>query len=186
MRAWCRRWRCCGDDGGKFEREAAAFADFAFDADPAAVLFENLLAHRQAQAGAAAAFARDEDGEDLFEVVLLDAAAVVDDLRRGPSARRGCIASRPRRGRRSRSWQASMALVTTLRTARCIDFGVEHQRRHRRRRQPDELDVRLLGRAVFISSTTSAASSLRFAGSGTGSRSLLNVSMSITSVEIRS
>src|SRR3954453_9060888 len=68
-----------GRDGGEFEREAAAFAEFAFDADAAAVFFENFLAYGEAQSGAATAFARDEDGEDFFDVILLDAAAIVDD-----------------------------------------------------------------------------------------------------------
>ena len=55
------------------QREAAAFAEGAFDADLAAVFFEDLAAHRQAQAGAAAALAGDEDGEDRLDVVGGDA-----------------------------------------------------------------------------------------------------------------
>src|SRR3954466_2898871 len=65
-------------DGWKFERETAAFAELAFDADATAVFFEDFLADGKAQAGAAAAFARDEDREDFFEVVFFDPAAVVD------------------------------------------------------------------------------------------------------------
>ena len=78
-----------------------------------------------------------------------------------------------------------MALVTTLRIARCIASG-------------SNISVGIVAAGCqtsstfsssardFISSTTSAATSLRFDGSGTGSRSLLNVSMSITSAEMRS
>ena len=63
--------------GRELEREAAALAGLAFDANAAAVFFEDFLADWQAEASAAAALARDEDAEDSFEVVLLDAGAVV-------------------------------------------------------------------------------------------------------------
>ena len=72
-----------GAVAGNFEREAAALAGLALDANSAAVLLQNLLAHRQAEAGAAAAFVRDEDAEDAFEVVLRDAGAVVVDADAG-------------------------------------------------------------------------------------------------------
>ncbi len=74
-----------------------------------------------------------------------------------------------------------MALVTMLSTARCIASG-------------SNMSVGIVGAGsqssstfaslarVFMSSTTSPTTSLRSDGSGTGSRSLLNVSMSITSV----
>src|SRR3954451_17789005 len=65
-------------DSGEFEREAAALAELAFDPDAAAMLFKDFLTDRQAKSGATAAFARDEDAENLFQVLFVDAAAVVD------------------------------------------------------------------------------------------------------------
>ena len=53
-----------GDDGGQFQDEAAAFARRA-STDPAAVLGEDLLAHRQPQAGAAALLGGDEGAEEV-------------------------------------------------------------------------------------------------------------------------
>src|SRR5437870_3689184 len=65
-------------DGGELECEATAFAQLAFDANAAAVLFEDFLADGQAQAGAAASLSRHKDAEDFFQIVLFDAAAVID------------------------------------------------------------------------------------------------------------
>src|SRR5262249_47961054 len=80
----------CGVAGGRVRRRSrkleckpAAFADVALDANAAAVLLQNLLAHRQAQTRAASTLARDKYSKDALQILGLNATAVVDDLHAG-------------------------------------------------------------------------------------------------------
>src|SRR5690242_13587741 len=66
-------------DGREFERESAAFAELAFDADAATVLFEDFLADRKAKAGAATTLLGEEHTENLLQIIVLDAAASIDN-----------------------------------------------------------------------------------------------------------
>src|SRR3954451_19449096 len=65
--------------GGEFEREAAAFAELAFDADAPTVLFEYFLADRKAKACSATTLLGEEYTENLVQVIVLDAAASIDN-----------------------------------------------------------------------------------------------------------
>src|SRR5690242_18640352 len=63
--------------------EFAPLADGAFDAYLAAMFLEDFARHRQAQARAAAALARDEHSEDRLDIVRRDAPAIVFDYNLG-------------------------------------------------------------------------------------------------------
>ena len=113
-----------------------------------------------------------------------DPFAVVgdDDVRR--TDRRADHSTETSTRAASRFSQASMALVTTFKNGPVQQVGIELKRRQVGSRLPDRARPALLRRGIFISSTTSPTVSFRSAATRSGSRSLLNVSMSMTRLEI--
>ena len=133
-----------GRGGGELDRERAAEVGLALDADAAAVLLQNLLAHGEAEARAAAALARDEHAEDAFEVFLLDAGAGVLDADAGQALLVVVAGSHLHAARVA--LEAGVDGVGDDVEDRAVHrFGVEHEGRHRGGGVPHELDLLVLG-----------------------------------------
>jgi len=105
--------------GGDFERETAPFAGAAGDGDAAAVLFDDLLADRQAEPGAAAPFVRDEERKDLIDF-LGDCPLVAHNAAFDFSFLNGELA------RCGRPQVAAERMVDTLAIARTRHPGAKH------------------------------------------------------------
>ena len=133
-------------DGGQFEGEAGAVAGLAFDQQPAAVLADDLLAHRQAQARAAAFLRGDEGAEEMVHLVGGNAGAVVfdDDPRDRP---RRVVFGADRHAARRLVLGHGVDRVGHHVQHRAVDaLGIEDQFGHFRGRPPIELHLEL-GRA---------------------------------------
>ena len=133
-----------GRGGRQLQREAASLAKLAGDVDPAAMLLEYLLAHRQTEARATAPLARHEHAEDLLLILLGDAAAVVNHVDQRQPLVVAILC-----GDLYRTVLSVVAGVHRVgddvenRPVHCL--GIEHQRGHRRVGLQNELDALVLG-----------------------------------------